>query len=157
MSLLKRIIRNEDRGRRFRYGTIVSDPTLQNFNTGTAPVWVADVDLGSNRVLKDVLIKGIGGNPRFHAQRGQTVRLERNAVGRLDIVGPGDKLAGIAIKKTYDLGVATETTSASLGFQFIVDPFEFYANLPNPGFSRWNDGTTPWPSRRVLDAQGNPV
>ncbi len=155
---LRHIIRKEIRARRDLTGTVLQQRELVSFEVGGgAPVWVARVDIGTNRPLDNVLIKGGSSGVRFFAERGQSVLLRLDAQGRYYIVGPAARLTGATVKKTYALGVATPATSATLGFQFIRDPFEFYENIGNPGASRWNDGVTPFPSVRVLDQAGNPV
>jgi hypothetical protein len=152
--LLKPFIRREIRSRQDLTGRVMTAMTLREFNTGSAPVWVCDVDLGSNRLMRDVPIKGNANGSRFYAQRGQTVLMRRNTQGRYDIIGPADRLTAAGNVKTYTLGNGTPVTNTPQGFSFELVPFEFYKGT---GTSLWNDGTTPFPYVRLLDALGNPV
>lgn len=157
--LLKVVIRREIRARRDLVGTVFSQRVLKSFNAGAAPVWVCSVNIGGNRILKNVPIKGAGTGERFYAELGQAVLLRRNTQGRYDIVGPSDKLSTIAVKKTYNVGAAAVVATTIEGFQISREPFEFYEGdqAQAPGTSLWNDGTTPFPLVRILDAAGNPV
>jgi len=123
-----------------------------------SPKWVVDVDIGKNRPLRDVPIKAGGEGSHFYADLGQTVRLHRNAQGRYDIIGPGDRVTATTQITEYDLTSGDETAASTLGFTFQIVPFEYYANLPSgDGNSRWNDTVTPFPLVRVVDSLGNPV
>lgn len=158
--LFKGAVRREIRARRDLVGTVVSQRELREFNTLSAPVWVCDVDIGSNRLLRNVPIKGAETGQRFFAERGQAVLLRRNSQGRYDIVGPSDKLAGVAVKKTYAVGVTTVVATTNEGFNVVPEPFEFYQGPTPPTVftSLWNDGSTPFPLVRILDAEtGLPV
>lgn len=152
--LLKTVMRREIRARRDLVGTVVSQRELIEFNLGASPVWVCDVDVGGNRIMCNVPIKGAETGQRFFAELGQAVALRRNTQGRYDIVGPSDKLSAIAVRKTYTLGVATPVATINEGFQISREPFEFYEGTAT---SLWNDGTTPFPLVRILDGQGNPI
>lgn len=152
--LLKPFVRREIKARQDRVGTVMGDMTLREYNAGAAPVWVCDVDIGSNRLLRDVPIKANASGSRFYAQRGQSVLLRRNTQGRYDIVGAADRLSAPGNVKTYILGTATPVSDTPQGFVTIVDPFEFYEGPTSgtPGTSLWNDGSTPFPSVRVVSA-----
>lgn len=160
MSLIKPFIRREIKARQDLVGTVISDKFLKAANAGGSPVWVCDVNVGGEKVLRNVRIKGSSAQgSRFYADRGQTVLLRRNTQGRFQIIGPADKIASIAGVNRYTIGNATATTAAQLGFTFEVVAFEFYEgpSPPTPGTSLWNDGVTPFPLVRILDADGNPV
>lgn len=157
MSLFKQLVRREILARRDLVGTVLVQRELRPFNAGGSPVWACDVDVGGNRILRDVPIKGSGSGQRFFAERGQTVLLRRNKQGRYDVVGPADTLTGAAVVKTYVIGNVAETSTANQGFDFERVPFEFYEGTGVPGGSLWNDGTTPFPLVRLVDADGNPI
>ncbi len=154
--LLKTVIRREIRARRDLVGTVFSQRELRQFNTGAAPVWVCSVNIGGNRILRNVPIKGAGSGERFYAELGQAVLLRRNTQGRYDIVGPSDKLSAIATKKTYNIGAAAVVATTTEGFQISQEIFDFYKGTGPPN-SLWADGVTPFPLVRILDAAGNPV
>ena len=127
---------------------------------GTASrIWVADINVGGNRILRDVPIKGNAPGSRFYAARGQSVLMKRNANGRFDVVGPADRTLGIEVKKEYDLTTQTIDTQSNLGFSFRAEVFEFYKGPtpPTAGTSIWNDGSTPFPKTTTIDANGNEV
>lgn len=158
--LLKPFVRREILARQDRVGRVVSQRELKPRNSGGSPVWVCDVDIGANRLIRNVPIKATSSaGARFYAERGQTVLLRRNTQGRYDIVGPADRLSSIAGISTYEVGDSTALTAAQLGFTFQREPFEFYQGPtpPTPGTSLWNDGVTPFPLVRILDADGNEV
>ncbi len=128
MSEQKRLIRREILARRETLvGTVVSEQRMVKFDATVAgaQAWVVDVDIGQNRVLRDVLIKA-GTRGRFFAQLGQTVALRRNALGRFDVVGPADRVMGVAEVTLYDLNGAVPTSSSLSGFQTVRRPLEFY-------------------------------
>lgn len=125
---LKAIIRREILARhQTMVGTVVSDQSLIEFDASASgsESWVVDVDIGSNRIIRDVVIKA-GTRGRFFAQRGQTVSLHRNSLGRFDIVGPADKLTGVANLNTYDINANTLTASSLTGFVTVFRPYEYY-------------------------------
>jgi hypothetical protein len=159
VSDLRGLIKREIKGRQqFIVGKILSLPSLVNFEVTAAPRWVVDVDIGANRPLRRVPIKGGSDGQRFYANLGQTVLLRRNAFGRYEVVSQGDRVTGDTSSfKTYTLDDPNAKTSSSLGFRADPVTFIFYANIGDPGNSRWADGTTPFPLVRVLDGAGNPV
>lgn len=125
----KRFIRREIIARRETLiGTVVSDQILVAYDTtpAGAQTWVVDVDVGSNRILRDVMVKA-GTRGRFYAQRGQTVSLRRNAQGRFDVIGPADRTVAGREVRTYDLNAAVQVGSTASGFQVVVRAFEFFA------------------------------
>lgn len=157
MSQLTRIVRREIANRVEVVGTVLRQRELRNFEAAGSPVWACDVDVGSNRILVDVPIKGGSGGQRFFAELGTSVLLRREANGRFYVVGPADRSVAIATKKTYTLGTLTPDSTAQEGFQAVPVPFEFYEGTGPPSGSFWNDGVTPFPLTRILDAQGNPI
>jgi len=126
VSSLKDLFRQERRAHReFLLGTVVSRPALVLFD-GTNAMWVVDVDVGSARLMRDVPVKGVAQGGRFYADIGQTVLLRRNAQGRFDVVSSGDRKAGVAVVKDFDLTVQASTGTSALGFTVIERPFDFY-------------------------------
>jgi hypothetical protein len=106
-------------------GTVRSIQSRLQFD-GTSSVIVADVDVGGNRIFKNVPIKANARGTRFYAQVGASVVLRRNAQGRWDVVGPGDRTIAAPTKKTYTIGNTTPSTTETLGFSTVFPPFEFY-------------------------------
>ncbi len=147
-------------------GTIISDPVVIDFDGNGSGVWRARVDVGQNNFI-EVPIKSQRG--RNYAQLGQTVSLRRNAGGRFEVVGPGDRLAGEVEEQTYDLGTGTSTSTINIGFRFqrvplredLADPIGSFAYNTLTGVGPtgviFGDGVTPLNLVRTLDAQGNPV
>jgi hypothetical protein len=128
VSSLKRYVRREIIARRETLvGTVVSDLAFVEFDASTlgAESWVVDVNIGGNRLLRNVLVKA-GERGRFYAQRGQTVALRRNAQGRFDVVAPADRVMGSATVTSYDINGLAVTNTTSSGFALEVMPFEFY-------------------------------
>ena len=152
---LKQVLRREIKARQDLVGTVVEQRRIREFNVSAAPVWVCSVDIGGNRILKNVPIKGGNNGGRSFAERGQAVILRRNTQGRFNIIGPSDRLSAIATVKTYNVGDLTPVATTTEGFNIVIDPFEFYEN--GAGTSFWNDGVTPFPSVRILDQLGNPA
>ncbi len=156
MSKLGSLIKREEDQRRNIIGKVVSQRVLQNFETGGAPVWVCRVDIGKERLLENVPIRAVN-KSRFYAELDAAVILQREANGRLYVVGPSMRKRSPTVKKTYTLGNPTAETTANLGFTFDPVPFEFYEGTGTGSGSFWNDGVTPFPLVRVLDGAGNPV
>ena len=158
MSRLNELIRREILARRELVGTVLQPLRLVNFDTTVGVTWVTDVDIGGGNFLVNVPVKAGADGTRFYAGLGHSVKLNRNTLGRVDIVGPADKvLSDQQSFKTYSLGVPSAVTAATLGFQFDQVAFEFYQNAAFPGASFWADGVTPFPLVRILDGAGNPV
>jgi hypothetical protein len=160
-ALLKQLIKRELKFRQEHIvGTVLNDLKILQFDqSGTgAPVWVASIDIGSNRVLQDVIVlAGVDGTRRY-AKVGRSVILRQNTMGRYDVVGPADRIGSLANVKTYTVGVAAPVTTGGTGFQYFRVPFIWYANLPNPpNAGRWNDGVSPFPFTQIQDADGNPI
>lgn len=115
-------------------GTVITKPELKFFNGSSAETYVADVTVGSNRDLRNVPIKAGPGGGIDYAGLGQTVRLDRNGE-KFQVVGPGDRVVGDTVVKTYNVGVAAPVTTATEGQGFQREPYEFYkGDLPGtPG------------------------
>lgn len=155
--MIKGLIRREIEARKDLVGTVLKKRELVQFDgTGATGVWVVDVDVGGNRVLRDVPVKAGSDGSRFYADINQTVLLRRNTQGRFDVIGPADRVAAQAVEKEYDLQAGTEVSSRSVGFTVNKVPFEFYQG-GGVGASRWNDGVTPFPKVQILDGDGNEV
>lgn len=143
-------------------GTVVSPPKLRYFSVGsTAPVWVADVAIGAARVLRNVPIKAGSDGSRFFADLGQVVLLRRNMLEKFQIIGPGDRKAATAVKKTYTIGTPTPIATTNVGFSILVRPFSFYQGgliVPgtDPDSGLW--GTAGFPKIQIIDdSTGQPV
>jgi hypothetical protein len=159
-ALLKQLIKREtDFRREFLTGTVLTPLRALQFDQtgGGSPVWVASIEIGSNRPLIDVVVLASNDGTRRYAKVGKTVMLRMNTMGRYDAIGPADRVASTASVKTYNVGIATAVTAADFGYTFERVPFEWYANSGNPGESRWNDTFSTFPLTRVVDADGNPV
>lgn len=158
MRNLKRLIRREvDSQREIIVGRVISEMQLVDFDGQGAGVFVCQVEIGSNNRLQGVPVKSQRG--RNYAQLGQTVVLRRNAQGRYEIIGPGDRVSTAVEEKTYDLTTQNNVTTVDIGFTFERVPFSHYATLSGgaPLGVLWADGVTPFNLVRQLDAQGNPV
>jgi hypothetical protein len=128
----KRLIAREINARRERIrGVVVSHPLQRNFDPGGALffTWVADVDIGADKVLRNVPIKINGPKARFYARPGSPVFLEKDAQGRYQIISPADR-----IPKQAEVRLFSEVTGlfADGGFQgntFQREPYEFYKGI----------------------------
>ena len=125
---LKQAIRREIQARtETLVGTVVSNQALIAYDASVSggETWVVDVDIGSNRILKDVPIKA-GTRGRFFAQLGQSVALRRNLLGRFDIVGPADRVRSGGVLTTYNPNAGAAGAAAQTGFQAVLRPLEWY-------------------------------
>lgn len=138
-------------------GTVITAPHLIDFDGVGAGVWVCDVEVGANNYLKDVPVKQA--DSRFYAQLGQVVALRKNAQGRYEVVGPGDRASAPVVVKFYEIGNTSAISSQDIGFRFDRVAYSFYAGLSGgaPLGTFWADGVTPYNLVRIVDAQGNPV
>lgn len=159
---LKNLINREQKAVKQQIrGKIMSDPVQKNFDTAGALqfTWVCDVDIGSNRLLRDVPVKINGPKARFYSRRDSPVFLEKDSQGRYQIIGPADKgpQQGRICFLDEDTGIVSPTTP--VGFTLVVRPFEFYQGPtpPTPGTSFWNDGVHGFPEITKLDQDGNEV
>ena len=155
---LKKLSRREIRAQNDSLiGTIIKAPNVIIFDANDAGCWVVDVEIGSNQYLKDVPVKAI--ENRFYAQLGQIVSLRRNAQGRFEVVGPGDRVTSPMVIKEYNIGVTSAVSSTDYGFGYDRVPFSYYATLDGgaPLGVVFGDGSTPFNYVRIVDAQGSPV
>lgn len=158
---LKNLIRREVKSRaQTIIGTVVTQRVLTQFDQTTtgSPIWACSVDIGTARLLENVPIRGYGKDGLTYADIGRSVQLRRNTQGRFEVVGPGDHVVGAMVRKQYAPD-GTEASSQNEGFGSEIVPFEYYEGPTSgvPGTSRWNDGSTPFPFTRLIDADGNPV
>ena len=96
-------------------------------------MWVADIDIGAERILRNVPLKGGSDGTIRYAARGQTVALSRNSIGRWDVIGPGDKVIGIT--GVVDINIATGAdngTGVDFGFSFSKRSYDFYRGPQYP-------------------------
>lgn len=153
-SLLKRLIRREvDGNRELIVGRVLSDPRLTDFDSLGGGRWVVDVEIGGANYLRNVPVKALGEN-RFYAQLGQTVSLRRNAQGRFEVVGPGDRLSQPLRTIEYDLATGVGGAPVTSGFVFERVAFSYYAtaDLTAPLDVLWADGVTAFNLVRVIPA-----
>ena len=156
MSNQRQLIRQEVRSRReLIVGTVVTNPVQRVFDL-ISPVWVATVNISSNRLLFDVPVKANGSGSRAYARRGAVVLLRRNAQGRFEVVGAGDRDAAIQKVRTYSFGNPTALTETDVGFQSVARDFSYYATIAGgtPNGTLWGDGSTDFPLIHVIDATG---
>jgi len=159
---LRRLFRSEiDAQAPFLVGTVLSKKIVRDFNPpNNQPVAVVRVDIGKNRVLENVIVKGSSRRDgRFYANLGQSVLLRRNGQGRFEVVAPGDRVMKDAVVNEYTFGVTTPDTTANQGFSTVREPFSFYrGDLPGtPNSGLWGAAGIGFPRVVVKDAQGNVV
>ena len=130
MSREKQLIRREFLARKeLLVGTVIGAPRAVRFDgnvPGAGVMWVCDLDIGSNRPLFNVPIKGGSDGSRFYANLSQTVVCRRNLLGRWQVIGPGDRKAAATVTKSYDLTTELVTATATRSFTTVIDPFEYY-------------------------------
>jgi len=127
VTISKVIVREINARRPTIMGKVVSQRYRLEFQAGQFPVWVADVDVGGERVFRDVPIKGGTDGTVRYADRGQTVALSRNSLGRFDIIGPGDRLIGTTVVKDYVVSTGADAgTGVDFGFTSAAEPYSFY-------------------------------
>lgn len=159
-ALLKNLIRREVNFRKdFIIGTVLTDKRMFQFDqsVGGAPVFVTSVEIGSSRPLIDVIILAAADGSRRYADAGKTVMLSKNTMGRYDIIGPADRVAGEAVVKTYNMGSAAEVTSEGFGYSAFRVPFEWYGYGWATNDAKWADGDHPFRHVEIQDADGNPI
>ena len=142
---LKSLIRREvNRQKESKIGTVLSNVHLTDFDAQGSGVWVVDVEIGSNHYLRNVPVKAI--HSRFFAQLGQVVSLRRNAQGRWEVTGPGDRLSVAKGVKTYDLTTRAQQSASVQGWISDRKPFEYYQTLSGgaPLGVLWADTVTPF-------------
>ena len=126
---IRQLIREEmDAREQTIIGTVVRQRRLIEFDgsVGGSPCWVVDVDIGSSRLVTYVPVKGGSGLRKTYADIGQSVVLRRNANGRFDVVGPGDRAMGIRKTKGYDLSDGSYIQGPDEGFSVRIESYDFY-------------------------------
>lgn len=123
-------------------GTMASELRQTFFRPAqlTAAVWVGDVIVNSNRVLRDVPVKINGQRARSYAAVGRPVILRRNARGRWQVIGPADRK--VAQGKLVELDLDTDVSVAAglTGFTTRREVFDFYkGNEPTSFFDPATD------------------
>lgn len=160
MSDLKQLITREIKAAKEQLrGRIMSDPVQKNFNVVgmESLTWVCDVDVGGDRILRDVPVKINGPKARFYSRRDSPVFLEKDAQGRWQILGPADRIRRQGNICLLDEDDGIVTPSGNIGFELVVRPFEFYEGTGIPGGGLWNDGVNGFPKLSILDQDGNEV
>jgi hypothetical protein len=139
---LKNLIRREIIGREREFiATVISTPELIDFDQSAngAPNWAVDLDIGSEKVVKNVPIKGSGSGNRFYAQLNQTVKVRRTALGRLLVIGPGDTTIQEKVETIYSLETGLLVSASSVGFHRTFFPLEHHMG---PNALKGNPGIT---------------
>lgn len=129
MSANKQFVRREIIARERDFvALVISQPRLIDFDQTVdgAPIWSCDLDIGGNRVVKNVPIKPNGAGSRFYAQLNQTVLVRRTALGRLFVISPGDRVLGPRNTTSYSLETGDQVTAGTESFTREFFPFEFY-------------------------------
>ena len=149
MSSIKQFVRREIIAREREFtATVISTPKLFKFDqtANGAPVWVVDLNIGSNRVAKNVPIKASGSGARFYAQLNQTVQVRRTELGRLNVIGPGDVSIGATTTISYSLIDQSVQSTTNTDATRVFFPFESYqgqfAMTRNPGVTFDAGGST---------------
>lgn len=157
---LRRLVRQEIISRQqYIMGKVLSVRERRDFDAGTSPVWVADIDVGGERVMRNVLIKTNNGTVRY-AELGQTVMVDLGAKGRATVMGPGDRVVGTTEVKDYVIETGVDAGSGvDFGFSHARRPYDFYQGPTpgTPGTSLWSDGVNGYPKIAILDPLGNEV
>ena len=114
-----------------RIGTVMTTPVMFNMDNsaGGAPVWVVDVEIGSNRLLKNIPVKSGSDRSIEYAKRGMAVKLERTAYGRWVVVGPGDRVTAPLVIKHYDINTKVASSTVSRGFSVFRPGIDYYQGL----------------------------
>ena len=161
MSRLQRVIAREIRDKEpILIGTAIGTLRMEYADDGggvadASPVWVQDFDIGSNRPLYSVVVKGGADGSRAYARQGMSCELRWGGLGRYICIGPGNLVTGTWEIRYYDFS-GTQTAAENKGYTFIRHAFENYKNDPNPT-TFWNDGVHNFPWVDIVDGDGNPV
>ncbi len=134
---VKRLISREIRAvKQTLRGRVISEPKQVSIDPGGSLYysWVVDVDCGGDQILRDVLVKLSGGKGRFYAKPGSPVFLEKDAQGRYQIVGPGDRSPSQSNLLLLDESAGTVSDAGSLGFSYIKRPFIYYKGTTPESF-----------------------
>lgn len=160
MSDLKRLITREQKAIKQQLrGRIMSSPVQKNFDVIGIQFlqWVVDVDVGGDKLLRDVPVKINGPKARFYARRDSPVFLEKDAQGRYQVVSPADRSQEQGSLTEIDEDTGLADAPVPIGFRLVIQPFEFYEGTGVPGGSLWNDGVHGFPEVTKLDQDGNEV
>lgn len=127
-------------------GRVMSLPALKEFDPtgGASLTWVVDVDIGRNRLLRDVPVKLSAARSRAYARIGAAVFLERNARGRFQVVSQADRVQqpGVITVLNEDTDVAAPSGSTT-GFTLRPDIYDFYqGDEPEDAFDPDTDPDT---------------
>jgi len=159
MSVKQQISRELRRGRTKTRGRTTSDPYLHSIDPANKlyTTWVVDVDTGANRILKRVPIKA-NNRGRGYARRCSPVFLERDARGRWQVIGPGDRVPQSGTKTLLNRATGATTPIAD-GVGFVVAPVDYLDHWQENlgGFSRFELQTHDYPGVKVIDPDGNEV
>lgn len=139
-------------------GVVVSDPEQKLFRPAQtdAFTWIVNVDIGGNRLLRDVPVKVYGQKARSYAKLNQPVFLERDARGRYQVIGPSDRVPRQGNVTLLDEDDRTTSSGGLVGYTVTREVFEYYkGNLPTAGTGLW--GTKGFPKITVRDKDGNVV
>lgn len=154
-SLMDQRIRQRDT--RIR-ALVLKDPYLALYrSTGSANTWVTDLDVGSDNIVREVIIKAGSGNSRSFARRGMAVFVERNENGRWIITGPAERRPGTTTVIEVDQADNnSQTVQPDEGFDVVDKPYNFFATI-NPATGNTWYGESTYRNFRILDSDGNEV
>ncbi len=134
MSREQRTIRREIQASNDRLrGTVASELRQTFFRPAQleAAMWVCDVIIDGDQVLRDVPVKINGQRARSYAAVGRPVFLERNARGRWQVIGPSDRQVAQGKLVELDLDTDVSATAGNTGFTTRREIFDFYKG-PDP-------------------------
>ncbi len=145
------------KGTRIR-ALVLRDPYLTLYrSTGSANTWVTDLDVGSDNVVREVIIKAGSGNSRSFARKGMAVFAEQNENGRWIITGPAERRPGTTTVIEVDQADNnSQTSQPDEGFDVVDKPYSFYATVDPVSGNTWY-GESTYQNFRVLDSDGNEV
>ncbi len=154
LSPTQQVVDRDIRARQeFRRGTVLTPILAKTFDTSgvNSTVFVVDVDIGTSRPVRDVIVKSTSGKGgRAYAEVGKAVDIQRNQGGRWFCVGASDRTRSIG--QVQEFNESTETFGAQVaeGFTTTIRPYDFFAiNLTY--------GSTGWGGAIIVDSAGNEV
>ena len=133
---IKALINREINARKERIrGVCVSNPAQKNMDPSGVRFfsWVVDVDIGGDRLLRDVPVKINGPKARFYARAGSPVYLDKDAQGRYQVSSPADRQPTGGGLLIIDEELET-TATGTIGFTVTREPFEFYKGVTPESF-----------------------
>lgn len=140
-------------------GQIVSPVTFKLFDPSGAKdlTPVADVDVGSNRIVRNVIVRQAGARGRAFAQIGLAVEIRRGQRGRWVVVGPSDRVPKFGTVVELDEDTGGTTALPNDGVDVVKQAYDYYrGDLPGtPGSGLY--GTPGYPKYLQVDALGNEV